>query len=100
MGKTYGPGIAALLQHHGIDVNEGDPYPEPPQTPPWFDGNALQGKRLTEAELAAEVHAAAADVYRAKIHGRGHDWELNLRRVGVLTRFAGLPHHDEDAQDA
>jgi hypothetical protein len=53
------------------------------------------GKRLTDAELAAEHHATVLEVYRAKIHGRGHDWDLNLRRVAVIHRFATHPHYDE-----
>lgn len=44
-------------------------------------------KRLTDTDLAAEVHRQAADVYRAKVHGLNPD--------GLIDRFASLPSYDE-----
>lgn len=50
-------------------------------------------KRLTEPDLAAEVHRASAEVYRAKVHGLNPDGLID--RFMVLSRFASLPHFDE-----
>ena len=49
-------------------------------------------KRLTDAELAAEVQRAVADMLRAK----GRDAELNAAtdRMLTMTRFATAPDHD------
>ncbi|MBT8161006.1 MULTISPECIES: hypothetical protein [Arthrobacter] len=49
--------------------------------------------RFTDAELAAEVHRASAEVYRAKVHGLNPDGLID--RFMVLSRFASLPHFDE-----
>lgn len=54
-------------------------------------------KRLTDAELAAEVHSATLDVYRSKVHGI--PTLAALERMADLLRFAANPHHDERADD-
>lgn len=49
--------------------------------------------RFSDAELAAELHRQAADVYRAKVHGLSPDGLID--RFMILTRFAKLPNFDE-----
>lgn len=61
-------------------------------------------KRFTDAELAAEYHAAHA-IFQRNIWqemSRGEDWtEEEWTRLAEplnsLHRFATLPHYDEDA---
>ncbi|WP_284984272.1 hypothetical protein [Arthrobacter sp. efr-133-TYG-118] len=50
-----------------------------------------KAKRLTDAELAAECHAATLAVYRAKVHQE----EPRLEQMVIVRRFALLPHYDE-----
>ena len=51
-------------------------------------------KRLTDAELAAEVHRSVADMLRAK--GRPADLEPATDRLVTVNRFATHPHYDEE----
>jgi hypothetical protein len=54
----------------------------------------MPDKRLSDAELAAEKHAAVLGVYRAKVHeARGLEGALDW--LLVVTRFAHAPHFDE-----
>jgi len=57
------------------------------------DGYA-QGKRLTDAELAAEYWQAHAFHERA-VRGESCIELIMEREVEVWTRFATLPHYDE-----
>ena len=45
-------------------------------------------KRLTDAELAAELHAATLAVYRAKVHREGRAHDAALGWFLTITRFA------------
>jgi hypothetical protein len=51
-------------------------------------------KRLTDAEVAAELHKAIGEVYRAKVHGKTSS--VLLDRMQTLLRFATLHHYDEE----
>jgi len=67
----------------------------------WFDDRAaerklIQQKRLTDAELAAEVHAANSAAWRAH-STKGGGLPLLEDRFETLYRFAALPHYDEAA---
>ena len=57
------------------------------------DGYAAD-KRFTDAELAAEVHAANADAWRAH-SARSTVMPVLEDRFVTLARFAKLPHYDE-----
>ena len=54
----------------------------------------IEKKRLTDAELAAEHHAAVLGVYRAKVHHEDVDRALDWMRTTL--RFATRPHYFED----
>lgn len=65
----------------------------------WFEDRAYEKKlmarkRLTDAELAAEMHAANADAWRAYSAKSTVIPALEDRFV-TLARFASLPHYDE-----
>lgn len=51
--------------------------------------------RLTDAELAAEHHAAVLAVYRARVHHDDADWEKRLGQMQAMYRFATHPHYDD-----
>lgn len=53
-------------------------------------------KRLTDAELAAEMHAANADAWRAH-SAKSTVIPVLEDRFVTLARFATLPHYDEAA---
>jgi len=53
-----------------------------------------QAKRLNDAELAAEMHAANSDAWRAH-SAKGAALPLLEDRFRTLARFATLPHYDE-----
>jgi hypothetical protein len=71
-------------------------------------------KRLMDAELAAEVHAATTRIYRLKVASRGpgrprkteaearkteaEDRDNALDQMTTLTRFATHPHYDEESE--
>jgi hypothetical protein len=52
-------------------------------------------RRLTDAELAAEHHAAVLAVYRARVHHDDADWPKRLGEMQAMYRFATHPHYDE-----
>jgi len=52
-------------------------------------------KRFTDAELAAEMHAANSDAWRAH-SAKGATLPLLEGRFQILARFAKLPHYDEE----
>ncbi|MGN6406180.1 hypothetical protein [Sinomonas sp.] len=52
-------------------------------------------KRLTDPELAAELHKAIGEVYRAKVHDKTSS--VLLDRMQTILRFATHPHYDEEA---
>jgi hypothetical protein len=52
-------------------------------------------KRLTDAELAAEMHSAARD-YDMDWVQTGRDESPLAAIYSTLRRFATLPHYDED----
>ena len=70
------------------------------------DGYAAE-KRFTDAELAAEYHAADVHFQRSiwQEMARGEDWpdaewERIAHPVNALHRFAALPHYDEQEATA
>jgi hypothetical protein len=57
-------------------------------------GPDLFDKRLTDAELAAEVHSAVLDIYRSKVHGTPTTEALD--RMAAMLRFAVNDHYDQE----
>lgn len=72
--------------------------------------SVTKAKRLTDAELAAEVNYAVFHESECELRARklgeghphyehyragNHEW---ARRAPILERFAKLPHYDEDDQ--
>lgn len=65
----------------------------------WFTDRSAEiklreRKRLTDTELAAEMHAANSDAWRAH-SAKGTSLPLLEDRFETLARFATLPHYDE-----
>jgi hypothetical protein len=66
-----------------------------------FFGPDLFDKRLTDPELAAELHQATLDIYRAKVHFEGDRAALRSEAIGrmqTVLRFAMAPHFDEEPE--
>ena len=51
--------------------------------------------RISDAELAAEVHRQSTEVHRLKIGARGNGKSTALDRFMTLVRFATHEHFDE-----
>lgn len=67
----------------------------------------IRAKRFTDADLAAEYHAADVHFQRSiwQEMARGEDWpdaewERIAHPVNALYRFATLPHYDEQEATA
>jgi hypothetical protein len=67
----------------------------------------IMAKRLTDAELASEFHAARADYTEASNHPSGTYWtplgvdedataDMALKRSVTFLHFAARLHYDED----